>query len=66
MVVIAVRNDAQGMLRILPGNPELYVQTFDENGKTLQLEQVKRLYVESTSLEGSVEQGRNCLLRDCV
>jgi hypothetical protein len=50
MVVIAVRNDAQGMLRILPGNPELYVQTFDQNGKTLQLEQVKRLYVESTSL----------------
>jgi len=56
MVVIAVRNDAQGMLRILPGNPELYVQTFDENGKTLQLEQVKRLYVESTSLEGRLSK----------
>ena len=57
LVVIAVRNDTQGVLRILPGNPELYVQTFDENGKTLQLEQVKRLYVESTSLEGTLRKG---------
>jgi len=57
LVVIAVRNDAQGMLRIVPGNPELYVQTFDENGKTLQLEPVKRLYVESTSLEGILSKG---------
>ncbi len=57
MVVIAVRNDGQGMLRIVPGNPELYVQTFDDNGKTLQLEQVKRLYVESTSLDGRLNKG---------
>lgn len=57
IVVIAVRNDAQGMLRILPGDPQLYVQTFDDNGKTLQLEQVKRLYVESTSLDGQLNKG---------
>lgn len=56
MVVIAVRNDAQGVLRIVQGNPEVYVQTFDDNGKTLQLEQVKRLYVESTSLEGKLNK----------
>jgi len=57
MVVVAVRNDAQGALRIVQGNPEVYVQTFDDNGKTLQLEQVKRLYVESTSLEGGLNKG---------
>jgi hypothetical protein len=57
MVVIAVRNDGQGVLRIVPGNPELYVQTFDDKGKTLQLEQVKRLYVESTSLDGRLNKG---------
>jgi hypothetical protein len=57
MVVVAVRNDAQGSLRIVQGNPEVYVQTFDDNGKTLQLEQVKRLYVESTSLEGRLNKG---------
>jgi hypothetical protein len=57
MVVIAVRNDAGGVLRIVDGNPEVYVQTFDDKGKTLQLEQVKRLYVESTSLEGRLSKG---------
>jgi len=57
MVVIAVRNDSQGVLRIMSGNPELYVQTFDDNGKTLQLEQVQRLYMESTSLEGRLSKG---------
>ena len=57
MVVIAVRNDAQGVLRIVQGNPEVYVQTFDDNGKTLQMEQVKRLHVESTSLEGKLNKG---------
>jgi hypothetical protein len=35
----------------------VYVQTFDDKGKTLQLEQVKRLYVESTSLEGRLSKG---------
>ena len=57
MVLIAVRNDSQGVLRIMSGNPQLYVQTFDDNGKTLQLEQVKRLYMESTSLEGRLSKG---------
>lgn len=57
MVLIAVRNDSGGVLRIVEGNPEIYVQTFDEKGKTLQLEQVKRLYVESTSLDGRLNKG---------
>lgn len=57
MVVIAVRNDGGGGLRIVEGSPEVYVQTFDDNGKTLQLEQVKRLYVESTSLDGKLNKG---------
>lgn len=57
MVVIAVRNDGGGVLRIVDGNPEVYVQTFDDTGKTLQLEHVKRLYVESTSLDGKLNKG---------
>ena len=57
MVVIAVRNDGGGVLRIVEGNPEVYVQTFDDKGKTLQLEQIKRLYVESTSLDGKLNKG---------
>jgi len=57
MVVIAVRNDALAVLHIVQGNPEVYVQTFDDNGKTLQMEQVRRLHVESTSLEGKLNKG---------
>jgi hypothetical protein len=57
LVVIGVRNDSPAALRIVPGNPEIYVQTFDDQGKTLQIEQVKRLHVESTSLEGKIAAG---------
>jgi hypothetical protein len=57
MVVVAVRNDAPSDLRIVPGDPDLYVQTFDSGGKTLQIERVKRLFIESTSLEGRLSQG---------
>lgn len=57
LIVIAVRNDAPSDLRIVPGDPDLYVQTFDANGKTLQMERVKRLFVESTSLEGKLSKG---------
>lgn len=57
MLVAAVRNESKSALRIVSGNPELYVQTFDEQGKSLQIEQVKKLYVESTSLEGKLNEG---------
>lgn len=57
MVVVGVRNDSKGALKVVPGNPEVYVQTFDDTGKTLQIEQVKRLHVESTSLDGKIDAG---------
>ena len=57
LVVIGVKNEAGRGLRIVPGNPEVYVQTFDDQGKTLQIEQVKRLHVESTSLDGKIAAG---------
>src|SRR5215211_6062656 len=57
LIVIAVRNDETNELRIVPGDPDLYVQTFDANGKTLQMERVKRLFVESTSLDGKLNKG---------
>lgn len=57
LIVIGVRNDSPAALRIVPGNPELYVQTFNDQGKTLQIEQVKRLHVESTTLEGKIAAG---------
>lgn len=58
VLVVAVRNDAKADLRIVSGNPELYVQTFDDQGKTLQIEQVKKLHVETTSLDNKISSGR--------
>lgn len=57
LLLIAVRNDGSSVLRLVPGEPEIFVQTFDDNGKTLQVETVKRLYVETTSLEGRLSKG---------
>jgi hypothetical protein len=57
VLIVAVRNTSGGDLRVVAGNPELYVQTFDEQGKSLQIEQVKKLHVESTSLDGKISGG---------
>jgi len=57
LLVVGVRNDSQGGLRVVDGNPELYVQTVDDQGKSLQIEQVKKLHVESTSLDGKIGAG---------
>src|ERR1041384_8330386 len=57
VLVVAVKNESKGDLRIVSGNPELYVQTFDDQGKALQIEQVKKLQVESTSLDNKIGSG---------
>lgn len=57
LVVIAVRNGTTENLRLLPGSPEILVQTSDDKGNSLQMERVERRYVESTSLEGLVQPG---------
>jgi hypothetical protein len=57
MVLVGVRNDSKDALRLVAGNPEIYVQTFDDQGKPLQIEQVKRLHVESTLLDGKLTAG---------
>lgn len=57
LVVVGVRNETRDGLRITAGNPELYVQTFDDQGKALQIEPVRKVHVESTSLDGKVEAG---------
>jgi hypothetical protein len=57
LLVVGVRNDGQGSLGVVQGNPELYVQTVDDQGKSLQIEQVKKLHVESTSLDGKIAAG---------
>ena len=57
LVVVAVRNETAGNLRLVPGSPELQVQTADTQGNPVQSERLERLYVESTSLEGMILPG---------
>jgi hypothetical protein len=57
LVTVAVRNESKGDLRMVSGNPELYVQTFDEQGKSVQMEPVKKLHVETTSVDGKIVGG---------
>ncbi len=57
LVVVAVRNETAGNLRLVPGSPELQVQTADKQDNALVNERLERSYVESTSLEGMVQAG---------
>jgi hypothetical protein len=55
IVIVGVSNILPEPLRIVPGQPDLSVETRDEQGKkTLLVEQVKRLHVESSGLGDSI------------
>lgn len=54
LIVVAVRNETTGNLRLVPGTPELEIQTIDEKGNALQTERLDRSYIETTSLEGLI------------
>ena len=57
LVIIAVRSNAASNLRLVPGTPELQIQTADDKGNALQTERLERIYVETTSLEGLILPG---------
>lgn len=57
LVVVAVRNITASNLRLVPGMPELQVQTTDASGNSIQTTRVEARYTESTTLEGLVQPG---------
>ena len=57
LLVVAVKNEATANLRLVPGTPELQIQTFDEQGNALSIERIERVYVETTSFEGLITPG---------
>ena len=57
LVVVAVRNITASNLRLVPGMPELQVQTTDTSGNSIQTTRLAAQYVESTTLEGLVQPG---------
>jgi len=57
LVVVAVRNITTTNLRLVPGSPELQIQTTDSTGNGIQTTRIEAGYVESTTLEGLVQPG---------
>lgn len=57
LVVVAIRNVTASNLRLVPGSPELQIQTTDSVGTGIQTTQLDAGYVESTTLEGLVQPG---------
>jgi len=57
LVIVAVRNNSTGNLRLVPGTPELQILTVDDKGNPLQTERLERIYVETTSFEGLILPG---------
>ena len=60
VVVLAVRNIEGAAIRVVQGMPDIYVQTMDMKGNPLQLEQVKKLGVETTAIDGAIPAGATC------
>jgi hypothetical protein len=49
LVIVAVRNTKDVDARILPGQPEIYLDTVDSKGRPLQIEVIKKLATETTA-----------------
>jgi hypothetical protein len=58
LVVVAVRNDTTDQLRLVPGNPDIFVQWFDEKSTPLNITEIKKLHVETTSVGGRIPAGQ--------
>ncbi|MGH9945819.1 MAG: hypothetical protein ACRD6X_01300 [Pyrinomonadaceae bacterium] len=57
LVVVAIRNVTASNLRLVPGSPELQIQTADAGGNSIQTTRLESKYIESTTLEGLVQPG---------
>src|SRR5262249_40596614 len=57
LVAIAVRNTKKTDARIVPGQPEIYLETLDGKGRPLQIEPVRKLAVETTATDGVIPSG---------
>ena len=57
LVVIAIRNVTASNMRLVPGSPELQIETADSAGNSIQTTRLDAQYIESTTLEGLVQPG---------
>jgi hypothetical protein len=56
--LIAVRNLLAKPVQIVPGFPELYVDTLDDKGRVLQTERIKRMKLECGPADGVIAPGQ--------
>lgn len=57
LIIVAVRNTTASNLRLVPGSPELQIQTADAEGHSIQTSRLDVRYIESTTLDGLVQPG---------
>ncbi len=57
LVVIAARNTKKTDARIVPGQPDIYLETVDGKGRPLQIEPVRKLAIETTATDGVIPGG---------
>lgn len=57
VVVVAVRNSNNAPARLVSGQPDIYVETLDKKGKPLQVEKIRKLHVETTTVSGALPAG---------
>lgn len=60
VVVIAVHNTKSTAIRVVQGAPDIYVQTLDKKGNPLQVEQIKKLEVQTTTVDNAIPAGATC------
>lgn len=54
LIVVGVKNIGNDNLKLISGAPELVVEMLDDSGKPINLESVKKVYIESTSPTGDI------------
>lgn len=57
LVIVAVRNATTSNLRLVPGSPELQIQTLDKDANSLLTSRLDIRYLETTAMEGLVMPG---------
>ena len=57
LVVVAVRNTNAEAIRVVPGHPEMFIETLSDKGTRLQVEQIKRLQTETTTTNSVIPAG---------
>ncbi len=57
VVIVAVRNRKSEAVQIMPGHPDLFIETLNERGQPLQVEQIKKLHVETTTASSVLPAG---------